>query len=60
MAENKELRFILNLKPMTRINYSVLSEIDMLKIKDSATHLRLNHVLNVFHEFGPQDLNQQF
>ena len=30
---------------MTRVNYSVLSEINMLKVEDRAKQLRLNHVL---------------
>ena len=57
MAQNKVIRFILNLKPMTRINYSILSEIKMLKVEDRAKQSRLNHVFNVYHEFAPQYLN---
>ena len=34
MAQNKVVRFILNLKPMTRIDYSVLSDINILKVED--------------------------
>ena len=58
MAHNKVIRFILNLKPMTRISYSILSEIKMLKVEDRAKQLRLNHVFNVYHELAPQYLNQ--
>ena len=36
VAQNKVVRFILNLKPMTRINYSVLSEMNMLKVERKA------------------------
>ena len=60
MAQNKVIRFILNLKPMTRISYSILSEIKMLKVEDRAKQLRLNHVYNVYHELAPQYLNQHF
>ena len=35
-AQNKVVRFILNLKPMTRIYYSVLSDINILKVEDRA------------------------
>ena len=41
----KVVRFILNLYPMTRVSYSVLSEINMLKVEDRAKQLRLTHVL---------------
>ena len=37
--------FILNLKLLTRVNYSILSEIIILKVEDSAKQLRLNNVL---------------
>ena len=50
VAQNKVVRFILNLKPMTRVSYSVLSEIDILKVEDRTKQLRLNHVINVLHE----------
>ena len=60
MAQNKVVRFILNLKPMTRIDYSVLSDINILKVEDRAKQLRLNHVYNIFHELAPQYLNQNF
>ena len=46
--------------PMTGINYSVLSEINMLKVEDRAKQLRLNHLFNVFHELAPRNLNQHF
>ena len=61
VVQNKVIRFILNLKPMTRISYSILSEIKKkLKVEDRAKQLRLNHVLNVYHELATQYLNQQF
>ena len=58
VAQNKVIRFILNLKPMTRISYSILSEIKMLKVEDSAKQMRVNHVFNVYHELAPQCLNR--
>ena len=48
VAQNKVLRFILNLKPMTRISYSILSEIKMLKVEDRAKQLRLNQFFLMF------------
>ena len=60
VAQNKVVRFILNLKPMTRVSYSVLSDINILKAEDKAKRLRLNHVFNIFHELAPQYLNQHF
>ena len=60
MAQNKVVRFILNLKPMTRIDYSVLSDINILKVEERAKQLRLNHVYNIFHELALQYLNQIF
>ena len=45
---------------MTRISYSILSEIKMLKAEDRAKQLRSNHVFNVYHELAPQYLNQHF
>ena len=49
VTQNKVVRFILNLKPMIRINYmySVWSEINILKVEDRAKQLKLN---GVFHE----------
>ena len=60
VAKNKVIRFILNLKPMTRISFSILSEIEMLKVEDRAKQLRSNHVFIVYHELAPQCLNQHF
>ena len=60
MAQSKVIRFILNLKPMARISYSMLSELKMLMVEDIAKQLRLNHVFNVYHEHAPQYLNQHF
>ena len=44
---------------MTRIDYSVLSDINILKVEDRAKQLRLNHVYNIFHELAPQYLNRK-
>ena len=54
------IRFIVNLKRMTRISYSILSEIKMLKVENRAKQLRLNHVFNVYDVLAPQYLNQHF
>ena len=45
VAQNKVVRFILNLKPITKVSFSVLSEINMLKVEDRTKQLGLNHVL---------------
>ena len=54
VTQNKVVRFILNLQPMTSINYSVLSKVNMLKVKDRAKQLRLNHVFNINHDYAPK------
>ena len=56
----KVARFILNLKLTTKVSYSALSEIYMLKAEERANQLRLNHVFDVLHELAPQYLNQHF
>ena len=45
---------------MTSINYSVLSKINMLNIEDRTKQLRLNHVFNIYHDYAPQYLHQNF
>ena len=60
MAQNKVVRFILNLKPITKVSFSVLSEINMLKVEDRTKQLGVNHIFNVLHELAPQYLNQHF
>ena len=60
VAQNKIIRFILNLKPMTKISYSILSELKMLKVEDRAKQLKLNHVFKVYQELASQYLNQHF
>ena len=45
---------------MTNINYSVLSKINMLNVEDRAKQLRLNHVFNIYHDYAPQYLHQNF
>ena len=60
MAQNKVVRFILNLKPITKVSFSVLSEINMLKVQDRTKQLDVNHIFNVLHELAPQYLNQHF
>ena len=60
VTQNKVVRFILNLQPMTSINYSVLSKINMLNVEDRAKQLRLYHVFNIYHDYAPQYLHQNF
>ena len=60
VAQNKVVRFILNLQAMTWINYSILIDVNMLKVEDRVKQLRLNHVFKIFHELSPQYLNYNF
>ena len=60
VTQNKVVRFILNLQSMTSINYPVLYKINMLNVEDRAKQLRLNHVLNIYHDYAPQYLHQNF
>ena len=60
VAQNKVIRFILNLQPMTRINYSVLTDVSMLKVEARVKQLRLNHVFTIFRELSPKYLNYNF
>ena len=45
---------------MTSINFSVLSKINMIKVEDRTKQLRLNHVFNIYHDYAPQYLHQNF
>ena len=49
VAQNKVVRIILYFMRMTRINYSVLSEINMLKVEDMAKQLKLKIFMRFFH-----------
>ena len=45
---------------MTRVSYSVLSEINMLKVEDRGKAIEIEPRFNVLHELAPQFLNQHF
>ena len=45
---------------MTSLNYSVLSKINILKVEDRAKQLRPNDVFNIYHDYAPQYLHQNF
>ena len=60
ILQKKTLRFILDPQPMTHINYSILKEMNMLKVEDRPKQLRLNHVLNLAHNLSPQYRRKKF
>jgi hypothetical protein len=45
VGKNKVVRYILDMKPRTRVSYEVLNLSNMLSVPDRVIQLRLNHVL---------------
>ena len=60
IVQNKTVRFILDLGPMTRVDTLTLEKVNMLCVDDRARQLRLNHVHNIVHKRAPSYLNQNF
>lgn len=60
VAQNKIIRFILNLPPREHIDQGVRNSVRYLTIKDRAKQLRLNHVHNIFNNIGPDYMRLYF
>lgn len=60
VAQNRVIRFLLNLPPRTSINGDIFESVKMLNVEDRATQLRLNHVFNIFHGTAPKYLHNNF
>ena len=58
MAQNKMIRFILDLGPRVTISEEYLEKVKMLRIADRVTQLRLNHVFNIVNGSAPSYLTQ--
>ena len=60
VAQNKMIRFILDLGPRVSISEEYLEKVKMLRISDRVTQLRLNHVFNIVNGSAPSYLTQNF
>ena len=60
VVQNKVVRFILNLGPMSRIDNPTLDKVNMLCVDDRVCQLRLNHVHNIVHNRAPKYLYHNF
>ena len=60
VAQNKIVRFILNMSSRDHISQSKLNLINLLNIKDRVCQLRLTHAFNIFNSLGPSYLSQNF
>ena len=56
VAQNKIVRFILNLHHRSRITLTELDRAGILSVSDRARQLRLNHMFNVHHQITPSYL----
>jgi hypothetical protein len=60
VAQNKVVRYILNLHPRTHIGQNELDRVGILSVPDRTRQLMLNHVYNVYNGTAPSYLCCQF
>ena len=60
VAQNKVVRFILDLKPRDSITCDILDSLKMLRVENRVKQLCLNHVHNIFYGCAPSYLNSHF
>jgi len=60
VAQNKVIRFLLDLPSRTSITCNELESVQMLKVNDRARQLRLNHVFNIYNGKAPKYLENEF
>ena len=60
VAQNKMVRFILNLESRAHIGQSELNRINYLNTSDRAQQFMLNHMYNVYNKSAPSYLSQRF
>lgn len=60
VAQNKLVRFILDLNPRSHIGQRELNQINFLNTQDRADQLMLGHMFNIYHQTAPAYLNQKF
>ena len=60
VAQNKLVRFILNLDARAHIGQPELNQLNMLNTSDRAQQMMLHHMFNVYHNSAPSYLSQGF
>ena len=60
VVQNKVVRILLNIGPMSRIDNPTLDKVNMLCVDDRVRQLRLNHVHNIVHNRSPKYLYHNF
>lgn len=60
VAQNKVVRFVLDLGPRSHIGQCELDRAGLLNVIDRAKQLMLNHMFNIYHQTAPYYLCQNF
>ena len=60
VAQNKMVRFILNLHQRHSVSYLEFEKLNLLNISNRVKQLRLNHMFNIFNGIAPQYMYQNF
>lgn len=60
VAQNKIIRFILDLPTRSSIDNETLNKLDMPRVTDWANQLQFNHTFNIYHKYCPKYLNHNF
>ena len=60
VAQNKVVRYILDLHPRTHIGQNELDRVGILSIEDRARQLMLNHVYDIYNGSAPSYLQSKF
>ena len=60
VAQNKALRFVLNVGPRVRIEYADFKLLNLLNVELRAKQLRLHHMYNIYNNKSPVYMNAYF
>ena len=60
VAQNKMIRFILNLHNRHSVSYVEFQKLNSLNVPNRVKQLRLNHMYNIFHGIAPQYMQHNF
>jgi len=60
VAQNKTVRFILEMEPRSHIGQAELDSLHMLNVNSRVKQLRLNHVFKIFSNSSPDYLSHKF
>jgi hypothetical protein len=60
IAQNKVIRFIVNLGPRTTVSQEELDKVGLLNVSNRAKQMILMHMFNVHHNLAPSYLSQNF